>query len=94
MISLSEARRLKPEQNAPQHRHGNGDLEEIGKGEEEDLPHVGPRRTAAHHNLKDVRKQGHEENESKEGATNECEGEDLAENVAGEDAHREAFTLV
>ena len=83
-----------PQQDAPQHRHGDGDLEQIGQREEKDLRHVGPRGAVAHHNLKNVRQLGHEQNEGEERAADEREGENLAEDVAGEDAHSQALSLV
>ena len=46
------------------------------------------RGAVAHHHLKNVRQMRHEEDESEERAADEREGENLAEDVAGEDAHK------
>ncbi len=76
-----------PEQNPDQDRHGDGDAEEVGEGEEEDLRRVGECGTIAHNHLQDVGKVGHEENEGEERAAYERVGENFTENVAGQDAH-------
>ena len=83
-----------PQQHAHQHRHGNGDLEEVGQREEKNLHHVGERGAVADHHLQDVRQVLHEENEGEERAADERVGENLAEDVAGKDAHRQALRLV
>ncbi len=94
MIFAVGGQPAQPQQNAPQHRHGNRDLEQIGQREEKDLRHIRPRGAAAHHHLKDVRQLRHEQNEREKRATDEREGENLAENVAGEDAHKQNLRLV
>ena len=94
MISLSAARRLSPKQNADQHGHGDRDLEGVGQGEEKDLCNISKGRTVANHRLQDLIQIANEENERKYRAPDECVGEDLAEDVAGEDAHSRALPLV
>ena len=82
------------QQNAHQHRHGDGDLEDIGQLEDEDFSDTSERGAVANHHLKDVVQVAHEENEGEDRAADERVGENLAEDVAGEDAHGQALMLV
>ena len=91
MISLSAARRLKPSRTPTSTAMGMVTLKRLGSVKRKTLQHVCEGGAVAHHHLKDVRQVGHEENEGEERAADEGVGENLAEDVAGEDAHRQAL---
>ncbi len=82
------------QQNAHQHRHGDRDPEQVGQGEEKDLQHIGEGGAVANHHFEDLRKAGDEQDEGEQRASDQCVGENLAEDVAGEDAHREVLLPV
>ena len=66
----------------------------VGQGKEQDLHDIGERGAIADHDLENVRQVAHEENEGEERATYERVGENLTEDVTGQDAHRIALCLV
>ena len=76
-----------PQQDADKHGHRYGDLERVGEAVDKDLRDTGERGTVANHCLKNLVQIAHEENEGKDRATDQCVGEDFAEDVPGEDAH-------
>ena len=82
------------EQDSHEHGHGNGDLECVGHREEKYLASRWPGGAIAHHHFKNVGKVAHEKNEGKDHAADKRVGENLAEDVTCQDAHRKALNSV
>ena len=94
MISLSAARRLSPSSTPHSTAMGIVTLNRLGSVKRKTSATSVDRGAVAHHHLKNVRQIGHEQDEREERASDEREGENFAENVAGQDAHRQNLRLV
>ena len=75
------------EQNAGQHRRGDGDGEGVGQHVGEDAQHIAERGRVAHHQIEDLADVAHEQHEGEEHPAEQSVGDDFAKDVAGEDAH-------
>ncbi len=79
------------QQHPHQNRHGDGDHEKVRQRIENHLHNADEGGTVVDHHLQNARQFLHEKNEGEDHAADQCVGEDLAENVTGQDAHRQAL---
>ncbi len=94
MISLSDASRLNPSSTPHSTAMGIVNLNRLGSVKRNTSATSTQRGTIPHHHLKNVWQLRHEQNEREKRAADEREGENFAENVAGEDAHKQSLRLV
>ena len=94
IISLSAASRLRPSRIPHSTAMGIVTLNRLGSVKRNTCATSVKRGAVAHHHFKNVRQLRHEQNEGEKRATDEREGENFAENVAGKDAHKQDLRLV
>ena len=75
------------EQDADEHGHGDGEGEEVGQQVADEAQEIERRGDAADGKLQERQQVAHEEDEGEEHAAEQGVADDLAKDVAGEDAH-------